>query len=286
MLTNAPRVAVAKYVPDLHRMEPRNIGVVVWLNGRIESRFIGVDRHGKVNVPSFAKSDAHAYREWIESWHIQFTKKEIRLENSGKLVDRKSPEFVDALIQKSKHAFMLTDAAHILGHVPPSRLGEVADEMFARLVEREPTPGSERTVYAELKSRFSEILSHSKLKEFDYHRATHDLLGKIGGVYKYFDVDYAFGVDKSVTTVFRRVVPGHGNTSNVAALIFQGLSTYDKGSVKYRCGAIYINSDGSQEAQNDLDMLRQFSNLIEVSDTEKARVEVERFVGLNSNGPI
>ena len=37
---NTPKYLIAKYIPDLNRMEPRNIGIVVWSPEGIEARFL------------------------------------------------------------------------------------------------------------------------------------------------------------------------------------------------------------------------------------------------------
>lgn len=36
---NTPRYLIAKYIPDLRRMEPRNIGVIVWSPQGVAARF-------------------------------------------------------------------------------------------------------------------------------------------------------------------------------------------------------------------------------------------------------
>ena len=38
---NTPRYLLAKYIPDPLRMEPRNIGVVLWAEGNVAARFVG-----------------------------------------------------------------------------------------------------------------------------------------------------------------------------------------------------------------------------------------------------
>ena len=38
---NTPRYLLAKYIPDHLRMEPRNIGVVLWAEGNVTARFFG-----------------------------------------------------------------------------------------------------------------------------------------------------------------------------------------------------------------------------------------------------
>ena len=37
---NKTQYLLAKYIPDMHRFEPRNIGVIVWSPDGIEARFL------------------------------------------------------------------------------------------------------------------------------------------------------------------------------------------------------------------------------------------------------
>jgi hypothetical protein len=71
-----PRYLVAKYISDLQRMEPRNIGIVVCASGVTCARFLGEKpgRPGHVDgrkVPPFVTSVA-AYKQWIEFWRGEF----------------------------------------------------------------------------------------------------------------------------------------------------------------------------------------------------------------------
>lgn len=66
---SAVRYLVAKYVPDLRRMEPKNIGVVVWSDGVVAARFAAEcpEKSGTVDdrcVPGFVRS-LSAYKQWV-----------------------------------------------------------------------------------------------------------------------------------------------------------------------------------------------------------------------------
>ena len=55
---STPRYLIAKYIPDLQRVEPQNIGVIVWAPGVAAARFAAekADRPGEVDgrsIPSF-----------------------------------------------------------------------------------------------------------------------------------------------------------------------------------------------------------------------------------------
>jgi hypothetical protein len=71
MKKNANRTEwfVAKYVGDLRRQETKNVGVVVFSNGAIETRFLGEREDGTIDGRSVrALGSIEIYRAWVEHW--------------------------------------------------------------------------------------------------------------------------------------------------------------------------------------------------------------------------
>ena len=80
---------VAKYIPNLKRMEPRNIGVIVWADGVVRSRFVGE----KTPLPKhLGVKDKDNFRDWIQSWKSQIAKPVLEFSRE-KNASRTSPEF-------------------------------------------------------------------------------------------------------------------------------------------------------------------------------------------------
>lgn len=133
-----PRYALAKYIPDLDRMEPRNIGVIVWSPDGIESRFLAqkVDQPETLDgrsIPSFITSPA-AYRQWIEFWQSELRKPEIQTPE-GQTAPQGSPDFLAALQRWNRGNFVLADAGVLLDHVDADNLPNVVDHLYHALVE-------------------------------------------------------------------------------------------------------------------------------------------------------
>jgi hypothetical protein len=63
---------VAKYMPDLRRREPRNVGVILFAGDRILSRFLGEDPRdpGKIDgrMIRHRVGSSDNYRDWIHFW--------------------------------------------------------------------------------------------------------------------------------------------------------------------------------------------------------------------------
>lgn len=58
-MSTSVRYLVAKYIPELLRNEPRNVGVIVWTPEKVDARFWG--ENGEDNV------DGRKIPEWVRS---------------------------------------------------------------------------------------------------------------------------------------------------------------------------------------------------------------------------
>jgi hypothetical protein len=63
---------IAKYMPDLRRREPRNVGIVLFAGDRMLSRFLGEDTcdSGKIDGRSIRHKvgSSDNYRDWVHFW--------------------------------------------------------------------------------------------------------------------------------------------------------------------------------------------------------------------------
>src|SRR5262245_52670499 len=130
------RFMVAKYTPDLHRMEPRNVGLVLWSeSGTTLARFIGERGDGPAAMPSLIqKPDRHAYSEWLVYWRHQLNAEGIK-RRSGEFVARSSPQFLEALREKSKEKFRLVDGGLFTEAIAERDMDRVLKELYDRIVE-------------------------------------------------------------------------------------------------------------------------------------------------------
>jgi len=131
---SAPRFLVAKYIPDLRRMEPKNIGVVLWSDGDVRAKFVGELQAGRVDPPQYLHVNSRrAYRQWITYCRTVLDRSELP-DKSGRPVHRSAPEFIEAITARSKDQFRLVEGGEFLKSVRPDEMGEVVDELFAELV--------------------------------------------------------------------------------------------------------------------------------------------------------
>lgn len=136
---NATKYLLVKYIPDVHRFEPRNIGVIVWSPLGVEARFVAEhqSRPGEVDgrsIPGFVTS-ASAYKQWIRYWRDVISAAAIQPPGGGELVSASSSTFIDALQRTSRGNFAVVDAGSILDAIGEEELPAVANQLFSQLVE-------------------------------------------------------------------------------------------------------------------------------------------------------
>jgi hypothetical protein len=130
---------LAKYIPDVHRFEPRNIGVIVWSAVGAEARFLAEfpDRPGEVDgrsVPAFVTS-ASAYKQWIGYWRKLLSEKDMITISGNHDIVRSSVEFPHALEQTSHGNFVIVEGGELLDEISEDELPTAANQLFATLVE-------------------------------------------------------------------------------------------------------------------------------------------------------
>ena len=183
-----PRFLIAKYAPDLRRMEPRNIGVIVWNEGTVAAKFLGESgdslRRLHLNSP-------RVYREWIDFWRCEINKPKLRLATRGE-VERASPEFVDAILSTSRQNYMLVDGGFLLESLPVSETENLATDLFKEFVE-EPSkqPAVDPFASQRLRRAADTLLKQAELSKSKDFMTPFDWLCPIRGTKQHFKFDYA-----------------------------------------------------------------------------------------------
>ena len=131
------RFLIAKYAPDVARMEPRNVGVVVWHAGHVATKFLAPEAARFVE-----KETRPNFSRWVSFWERQ-ARAEF-LERHRKSVPRANPSFLDALLIHQEENYILDDAGVVMDPVTPGELPEVAEFLFAELVAGKGKPASDR----------------------------------------------------------------------------------------------------------------------------------------------
>ena len=134
-----PRFLVAKYVPDRLRMEPINVGVILWTPEYARARFRGerYDRPGYIDGRKLRShvNETSNYKRWVTYWRRELARETLVPPAGGQPVARSDPDFVTALLVHGRSSYFLVEAGLSLDPIPEERADEVLEHWYGRLVE-------------------------------------------------------------------------------------------------------------------------------------------------------
>jgi hypothetical protein len=199
-----PRYAVAKYIPDLWRYEPRNIGVVVWSPDGVVARFLGegthhANQHSAIDKRSLRDKIDHpeVYEQWIAYWRKQIAKEAIASFADGRvLVPRQSPEFLDVLRQSGRDNYILTGGGMVLDHVPANNLQRLLADLFAMLVHDNVHGEAPKKQEAKVEKLMKNLLSNTALNRDRFFKKDGVKISLPNG-HLPFTFDYAYSPEKN-----------------------------------------------------------------------------------------
>ena len=284
---NTPRYLLAKYIPDAQRMEPRNIGVVLWADGNLMARFVGEsdppDSRSRLPV-RLGIPDRHVYEKWIGYWREQIEKPSLTRDADGCAVDRNDPEFLDALTTKSDFAFMLVPGGTLRTDVSASELKDAVSDLYNRLVlEEADSPEmkseAESTV---LRNAWSKLATQAQLRSNPDYQDDFEFLGLAKHKQRTFKFDAAiqprFAVDARMVpkALFQRVILTKQSSVCTAAFMFECM-VEENDMPKEKCAALVYASDGDlkrPEYRDSFELMNEFCRVINLCDKQKALEEV------------
>lgn len=265
MKANNQRFLVAKYVEDVSRMEPRNIGVILCAAGRTEGRFLD-----KSSVP-FIK-DKRLFQRWVDFWMDQIGSDGIRMRD-GILVRPSEPEFVQALLETQRGNYMLYDTGVIPDPLKKTEVPGAIDTLFAKLVQlqsakRSHESSGERQGLARVCREIFEGAGISERKDF---ATKQPVICKVGGGNREFLPHYALLRRGKPLTVWHRVDVSSVRDVDSAAFMFEKLHKNRIVKGVEHCGAM-IHGDLKEGAiEGAIETLEEVSTVINVDDPGEAQ---------------
>jgi hypothetical protein len=206
---NTTKYFLAKYIPDMHRFEPRNIGVVIWSPLGIEARFLAENpnRPGDVDgrsIPDWVTSDS-AYRQWVRYWRDALSENSIEPLRGGELIPASSPAFMDALRETAQGNFMLLESGSVMDAVGEQDLPAVAGQLFAQLVLEAASP--EEPKDRSFEARCDELLMKTQLKAHPHFKNRFPVTYSRGGVEEVYVFSHALANGKLDRLFQRFTIP-------------------------------------------------------------------------------
>lgn len=262
------RYLLAKFAPDINRMEPRNIGVIVWYRGAVAMKMLDA------SAADFVQ-DKGTYARWRALWEKTVAKDVLRSRLNGK-VSRTAEGFLDAVRETQEGNYILVDAGLVTDKITKGDVPEVADFLFEELVL---PPADATPVHKSNLNRLAEGLF--------------DRVGILDRVQKRFAVDvpvyetrhrmsFSYGIGNGhPETLYQKAIVGNEPSVNDAA--FKLRNAIDSLVVgRHRCAAL-INSaeyaDMPAIYRERLAFLRATVPVIDLAYPEAAEVQIRETAG-------
>lgn len=275
-MSDSPRYLVAKYVSDLQRMEPKNIGIIVWTNTAVSARFAAekLNIPGEIDgrsIPPFVTSMA-AYKQWVDFWRNELEAKPLR---AGRSLERWS----DNLKQTGRGNFWLAEGGVILQDVRTEEIQHVTNDLFHKLVE--PASADEMRDVA-LDQIADDIIRRLQLaRDKNFHNRYQVSCRVAPDVMEAFEFSHAYGNGTlkrlyqrvplaSKRTPFRRVV--HDSAWMFEKVVEQQIVTRDQA-----VALVYATEEQRHDPSISwsFDVLRSVARVANLADSNEA---IEAFV--------
>jgi hypothetical protein len=278
MVSAATRFLIAKYVPDVRRGEPRNIGVIVWSPDGLFAKFLGEypERPGECHgtyIPDFVSSKS-TYRQWIHYWHTRVQKRMIDPPSGGLTVPATDPLFLDVLKSSARGNYVLVDGGIVLDKVKEGDVAKLGAQLFSTLVE---DPAKQEEKDPTLTKVCDDLLVRSKLVDDPYFVRGGQVITypTEGGLAK-LKFHHAYVVDDHVERLFQRVplVPMNSTQRNSAstAWLFHEVVSANIVTKNNAYSLVYVTESDKQEPEirDALSRLKRESTVVNTHDEAKA----------------
>jgi hypothetical protein len=280
---------LAKYIPDLHRREPRNIGVIVWSPDGVDARFLGErEKEPEVidgrSVPSFVTS-LNAYKQWVHYWRAEIEKPEINPVFGGEPVRKNLPAFTEVLKSANKGNFVLEDGGLLLDKLSSDELSQMVDNLFNVLVE---TNGQDEAVDLTLDEVCDELLEKATLTVNPHFHNYFTVKCPVAETQETFTFSHAYK-NGTLERLYQRVPLPRKRKSAMKKNVHDAAWTFEKVIdakliTPQKTGAlVYVGDEqrADSHVQNALDVLSSVTRVLNLHDRKSVLEEFRQLALLS-----
>lgn len=263
------RFLVAKYVADIQRMEPKNVGVIGWRDGLVSAHFAG-ETEGMLR-PTRLVAQAHrkGYVTAVQSWRLQFNKSCLSMGKGRDDAPRDSADFLEALKLYSTRQFVIGEGGHVT--TQPSRtLDSVIDELFAQLVD--DSAGQDGRHKSALVQSCEAILQ-PLMGNDKFHPNLEVPCNTMGTE---FPFTYAYGDPERPDVLMQTVTVTDMNQVGATAMKFRCVVEDEKFITPSKCACLVGELPNTDKMRRRLTLLNKYSTIVSVTEPEAARRQLLR----------
>jgi hypothetical protein len=272
------RFLVAKYIPDVRRMEPRNIGIIAWNAGHTAARFLGEDD----GPPRYlGVKDRGNYGKWLSAWRSQLAKPFLET-GCNETIAKADVKFLDALCEWSQGNYVLVNGGELMERVSPDELNGVVGYLFSELVSHEEPVEVKEHEYQRLRMAAARVIKQAGLSSLPNWGSSLPTWYKAWGVVKYFECDQ-LGTTEQPYSIYQRVMLSHPKTFESAAFQLYWFRE-SRNFEKERCAALVVGStQPTKEQKDNRQMLEGIATVVDVTDEDSARMKLAEIASHNGH---
>ncbi len=262
------RYILAKYIPNLSRMESKNIGIFVWLDGAVRSMFL------EPRDADFIQ-DKSTYKRWVAYWKRLTSSKDLKIPGRSE-VPIHEPSYLDELIYTKEGNYILVKGGFVNEKVNESDLDDLTNFLFSELVAnfKEIKPAYALRQAPSFKDRCNSVIKMSRLN--GEYRERFKVKCELYGHPMHFKFDYGTGNGKP-WNLFQRVSLRNEPSVSDATLKMQAIIGA-RILPKNRCAVLLESPDDSakDDVRENYELVSDLFTVIDIRDEEKAIFEINR----------
>lgn len=256
---------VAKYIRDLERGEPRNIGVIVWTPGKTACRFVDPDDLEEIE-------DVDNFVRWVTYWEELASSPRIEVFNL-KAATNKTPRFLKVLQKTQRGNYALEDGGEVLDEVTDGNIDDVVSFLFHRIVQRTPQAG-ESTREPTIKQKCRDLFTEIGATQINGFSSRYPVSIEVGEFKQDIHFDFGFGNGKP-SSLFQAVnIQREESVALATGKINTSKSFASVQSADYYC--LYDSGNEEDGFTGNVSLLDRFSTTLDIADIVSASEKLLR----------
>lgn len=245
-------------------MEPRNIGVILWVRGAIHLQFLDAS----AAAAFINKDELNNYTRWVEFWNERVSGQSVA-PSRGRPILKDSPDCLDALLTTQKGNYILDDSGEMLQPLRKKQGQDVVSFLFNELVARVPLPKEKRLAQARtLIAKCESLFDKTGILGSDEFKTNQRVECSVFGVPRHLPCDYYYG-NGIPDAIFQRAILGSEDNVLSAATTIHSLTTESRILEASKCRFLIQNTDIKSEAEKErYACLEKLCPVISVDSTE------------------
>lgn len=267
---------LAKYVDNLARNEPTNVGVIVYDGTDALARFDGENDQAKIDLRRVRNrvTSTASYRSWVDYWRAALADPCV-LDNGFRGVAAGDQRVIDTLIATPSRDFYLEMGGAILHDADAPSLRATLDDLFRRLV-RQPDPPTPES----LRDKSKQALAAAGVALDDHARFREGVTVPIDVRGTTIQEEVSYAVVNGDTHYLQEMPfdPSSARRNRKEAMHCAALVQYagwDKDHVTF----LYDGADLG-DGYRFLELLMQFAPIVDVNHTDKAAAKLHKHLAI------